>query len=87
MRPSGGAVLRYSSGIVPTEAAAIPAFLREELANLQASLQALADGQLDLTTVAPDKPRDGMFRFAAAGVLGVAAGFYGYHGGAWNFLG
>ena len=87
MRPSGGAVLRYSSGIVPGDAAAIPAFLREELAALQAALQALADGQLDLITVAPDKPRDGMFRFAAAGVLGVNAGFYGFHDSAWSFLG
>jgi hypothetical protein len=69
------------------DAAAIPAFLREELANLQASLQALADGQLDLITVAPNKPRDGMFRFAAAGVLGVSAGFYGFYAGSWKFLG
>lgn len=87
MRPAGGASPRYSAGIVPVDAAAIPAFLREELANLQASLQALADGQMDLITVAPAKPRDGMFRFAAAGVLGVGAGFYGYHSGAWSFLG
>ena len=87
MRAPGGAALRYAAGIVPDAPDALAPFLREELAKLQASLQVLADGQLDLTTVAPDKPRDGMFRFAAAGVLGAGAGFYGFHSGMWNFLG
>ena len=47
----------------------------------------LADGQLDLITVAPSKPRDGMFRYADAGVLGATQGFYGFYNGAWQKLG
>lgn len=87
MRPAGGAVLRYAAGIVPNEPQQLATFLRDELASLQGALQALADGQLDQTTVAPDKPRDGMLRYAAAGVLGAGAGFYGFHSGGWQFLG
>lgn len=87
MRAPGGAAPRYAAGSVPGDAAALPAFLRQELDSLQAALQALAEGQLDLITVAPAKPRDGMLRFAAAGVLGASAGFYGFHSGGWKVLG
>jgi hypothetical protein len=87
LRAAGGAVQRYSAGIVPGAAQDLPAFLREELANLQAALQALTEGQQDLITVAPAKPRDGMLRFAAAGVLGTSQGFYGYYAGSWKVLG
>lgn len=85
MRAAGGAVQRYVAGAVPSSPEDLSAFLREELAKLQSAYNALADGQLDLTTVAPAKPRDGMTRYAAAGVLGALAGMYSYYGGAWHF--
>lgn len=87
MRAPGGASPRYAAGIVPQSPDDLAAFLRQELSGLQSALQTLADGQLDLTTVAPPKPRDGMLRFAAAGVLGASAGFYGYYSAGWKFLG
>ena len=62
-------------------------FLREELASLQNALDAMAEGMQDLITVAPAKPRDGMVRYAAAGVLGAGEGFYGYYAGSWKLLG
>jgi hypothetical protein len=80
-------IRRYAAGIVPDSAQALAQFLREELAKIQNALDALADGQKDVTTVAPAKPRDGMLRYAAAGVLGVSEGFYGYYAGSWKFLG
>ena len=52
-------------------------------------MSVLADGQLDTTTVAPTKPREGMFRLAD-GVSwnpGSGSGFYGYRAGVWRFLG
>lgn len=78
---------RYVPGVVPLHPDDLLGFLRTELAAIAAAYAALADGQLDLITVAPAKPRNGMLRYAAAGVLGVNAGFYGYHSGVWNFLG
>ena len=86
MRPAGGASPRYVAGNVPASADALSGFLREELAKLHAALDALADGHLEQISVAPAKPREGMIRCAAPGVLGAAGGFYGYYGG-WNFLG
>lgn len=87
MRAPGGAGQRYAAGIVPQNPDDMAAFLRQELGSLQSALQALADGQLDLITVTPAKPRDGMLRFAAAGVLGASAGFYGFYAAGWKFLG
>ena len=82
-----GGVRRYVAGIVPDSPTALSQFLREELANLQNAVDALAEVHFDETTVATAKPRDGMMRYAAAGVLGVGQGFYGYYAGSWKFLG
>ena len=87
MRAAGGSVQRYAAGIVPDEATRLPAFLRTELTGIQSALSGVADGQLDLVTVAPAKPRDGMMRYGAAGVLGAGQGFYGYYAGGWKLLG
>ena len=89
MRPVGGSVIRYTSGIVPSAPEQLAPFLREELAKLQAVLSTLSDGQLDLVTVAPAKPRDGMLR-RADGTLwnpGSGEGVYCYYNSAWRFLG
>lgn len=85
MRAAG--VRRYVAGIVPESPGAMAQFLREELASIQNALDAMAEGMQDLITVAPAKPRDGMVRYGAAGVLGVGEGFYGYYASAWHFLG
>ena len=85
MRTAG--VRRYAAGIVPDSPAALTSFLREELSNIEGMLNALAESQHDLTTVQPAKPRDGMVRYAQAGVLGASQGFYGYYAGSWKYLG
>ena len=87
MRTLGGSAQRYVAGIVPDDPARLAAFLRTELTAVQTALALIADGQLDLITVAPVKPRDGMMRYGAAGVLGTGQGFYGYYAGGWKFLG
>ena len=87
MRSNQGSVTRYSPAQVPDKTDDLIRFLRDELVKLQGVLGAIADGQLDLTTVAPTKPRSGMIRYGAAGVFGVGEGFYGYYAGAWHFLG
>lgn len=81
MRSTAGATTLYSPEQVDD------ALIYRELLKIQAALLALADGHLDVTTVAPAKPRPGDFRYAAAGVFGVSEGFYGYHTGAWRSLG
>lgn len=89
VRPVQGQVQRYVPGQVPGEASSLARFLSEELERIRQVIDSVQDGQIDVTTVAPAKPRDGMIR-RADGVAwnpGAGAGFYGYHSGAWNKLG
>ncbi len=89
MRAVGGSVVRYAAGIVPQNAEQLSSFLREELAKIQAVLSTLSDGQLDVVTIEPDKPRDGMLR-RADGVYwnpGSGQGVYCFYNAAWRFLG
>jgi hypothetical protein len=89
VRPVGGSVIRYTAGIVPSSPDQLAPFLREELAKLQAVLSTVCDGQLDVTTVAPSKPRDGMLRRADGALWnpGSGQGVYCYYNSAWRFLG
>ena len=89
VRTTQGGVNRYTVGDIPTNAADIPAFLRQELDKIQAVTNAIQDGQLDVTTVAPSKPRDGMLRRAdgTSWNPGSGQGVYCYYNAAWRFLG
>lgn len=64
----------------------------EELQKIRAAITALALGHLDITTVAPTKPRDGDVRYAQGAPgwnPGSGVGVYYYKGAtsAWVFLG
>ena len=89
MRPIQGQVLRYVPGQVPESASDIPRFLRQELQQIQQAISLVQDGQLDVTTVAPSKPRDGMLRRAdgTSWNPGSGQGVYCYYNAAWRFLG
>ena len=67
-------------------------------ANTRRELEAVADAinfaqfnslKIWSTNVVPPKAADGEIRFTDASNWnpGAGAGFYGFHGGAWNFLG
>lgn len=87
MRSTQGQVNRYVPQPVPEKYDA--AFIRNELQQIQFAIAQIADGQLDVTTVAPAKPRDGMIR-RADGVgwnPGSGVGVYCFYAAAWHFLG
>ena len=88
-RPIQGQVLRYVPGQVPDNKDDLPRFLREELRQIQQAISLVQDGQIDVTTVAPSKPRDGMVRRADGSGWnpGGGAGVYCYFSAAWNKLG
>ena len=88
-RPIQGQVLRYVPGQVPDNKDDLPRFLREELRQIQQAISLVQDGQIDVTTVAPSKPRDGMIRRAdgTSWNPGGGAGVYCYFSAAWNKLG
>jgi len=80
----------YQPGIVPSDPKQLSQFLTNELLSLQRALSdKVAHLNLQVTTVAPDKPRDGII-VLADGVSwnpGSGPGYYGYRAGAWRFLG
>lgn len=83
MRSTSGATQLY----VPEQVQ--DAQLYRELLKIQAAILALSDGHLDMTNVAPTKPRAGDLRFADGTNWnpGSGAGVYAYHSGSWNKLG
>ena len=87
MRASQGQVVRYVPGQVPE--GDLVRFLRQELQAISFALSAVQDGQIDVTTVAPSKPRDGMLRRAdgTSWNPGSGAGVYCFYGAVWHFLG
>lgn len=86
MRTTQGLVNRYIAGQVPDDKNALIRFLRDELTRIEVAMSAMADLQLDVTTVAPPKPRAGMIRYADGTSWnpgGTGAGIYAYISGAW----
>lgn len=83
MRNTESAIPKYAVGIVPSTEG-LKTFLENELRNISAVLDAISEGQFELITVAPIKPREGMVRLADAGVLGATKDLYVYIGGAWK---
>lgn len=64
-------------------------YAAREFEKVAAEINQPAFVQLKVLHVAPEKPRDGMVICADGTDLdpGSGAGFYGYSGGAWVFLG
>jgi hypothetical protein len=84
------ATVQYMPGQVPSNPGDLPRYLTEELQKIKAAMDALALGHIDVTHIAPPKPRDGDIRLCD-GVdwdpLGTGQKFVGYRGGAWVELG
>ncbi len=78
---------RYRPAPIGTEN--LVAYLKSELARIAQSLDELADGHYDKSTVAPTKVRDGMVRYADGTKWnpGGGEGLYIYYAAAWHFLG
>lgn len=89
VRTTQGGVNRYTAGDVPNKQEDLIYFLRIELGKIQSAINAIADGQFDVTTAVPVKPRDGMLRRADGTKWnpGSGQGVYCYYASAWHFLG
>jgi len=75
----------------PSDPAQLQRYLREEMLKISAAITALAAGHLDMTTVAPTRPRNGDVRYAdgTSWNPGAGIGVYYYKGAtsAWVLLG
>lgn len=79
----------YAPGPVPADPKALQGYLSAEFQKIAGVVRLLADGHVDTTHVAPERPREGDFRLADGTDWdpGSGAGFYGYYGAAWVKLG
>ena len=81
---------RYTPGNVPTDAAALPEFLRAELAKIAQALETSNERYtFDTLYAAPKKFREGTVALADGVTWNPAAGagLYVYRSGAWRLLG
>jgi hypothetical protein len=89
MRTTNSNTFGYQPGDPPSDPAQLQRFLREEFIKIKAALDAVADGFDPVTNAPPDKPRQGMRRYADGTQWnpGSGAGLYRYDGTTWRFLG
>ena len=90
MRTPTIASAAYVPGDPPNDPKDLPRFLRQEFIKMAAAIDAVAAGHVDVTYVAPAKPRDGDIRLCDGtswNPLGTGQKFVGYRGGAWVLLG
>lgn len=91
MRTPNLGTVSYAPEQIPDDPEELKRFLRSEFQKIQVAIQLLAAGHLDITTVAPVKPRDGDIRYAQGTSWnpGSGVGIYYYKGAtsAWVFLG
>jgi hypothetical protein len=59
MPSPNNSTIAYLPGPVPADPKQIPRYLREEFEKIGSAIKALADGHVEMTHVAPPKPRDG----------------------------
>lgn len=80
----------YRKNNVPPDATSLPAFLDQELSEIErAQNEPVFILQLAVSNVPPAKVRPGMLVLADGTNWnpGSGSGFYGYRAGAWQFLG
>jgi hypothetical protein len=81
----------FSASRPPDDPNDLPAYLFRELARIEQAFNILKAGRLEVSYVAPPKPRAGDIRYAAGAPYwnpGSGEGVYRYSlGGAWVFLG
>lgn len=90
MRARNLSTVFYAHGDVPSKPEALTRFISDELTKIGTAISGLAEGHLDVTHVAPEKPRDGDIRLADGTNWNPTAGgqgFYGYYNSAWHKLG
>lgn len=80
----------YAPSPAPTNPQDLPRYLENEFLAIQTAIMRIAEGHIDVTNVAPAKPREGDIRLADGinwNPLGTGQRFVGYRGGAWRDLG
>jgi len=88
LRTPTNSSIQYTPGVPPSDPKEISRYLQEEFIKLSAAVDALAAGHLEVTFVAPTKPRKGNFRIAdgTSWNPGSGFGYYAHNGTAWVLI-
>lgn len=89
MRARNTNTIFYVPDPAPTDPSQIPMYLQNEYVKIQRAIEQLATGHIDISYVAPTKPRDGDLRYAdgTSWNPGSGKGLYIYKTNAWVLLG
>jgi hypothetical protein len=90
MQPINSNSAFYAPNPPPSNPADLQRFLINELQTIQTAINLIAAGHVDVTHVAPAKPREGDIRLADGtnwNPTGSGKRFVGYRGGVWVDLG
>ena len=90
MQANNSSSVFYSPAPVPLNTADLQRYLQGEFQAIQNAIMQLATGHIDVTNVAPTKPREGDIRLADGtnwNPVALGKRFVGYRGGAWVDLG
>lgn len=90
MQPINSNSAFFALSPVPTNPQDLPLYLENQFLAIQTAITQLAQGHVDVTHVAPAKPREGDIRLCDGvnwNPLGTGQRFVGYRGGAWRDLG
>lgn len=90
MQTNNSNTVFYSPSPPPTDTNDLPRYLRNEFSRIQDAITQLATGHIDVTNVAPLRPRDGDIRLADGtnwNPVALGKRFVGYRGGVWVDLG
>jgi hypothetical protein len=80
----------YAPAPMPNDPNELPRYLTNEFQNLQTAINLMAAGHIDVTNVAPAKPREGDIRLCDGtnwNPVALGKRFVGYRGGVWVDLG
>lgn len=88
MKPTSTKIAAYTPNDPPDDQTQLKRYLQDEFARISQAVQSLALGHLEVSTVAPSKPRRGDYRYADGTMWnpGSGEGMYRF-GTTWNFLG
>lgn len=80
----------YAPSPIPNNSADLPRYLEREFSAIQNAIMQLAAGHIDVTHVAPAKPREGDIRLCDGvnwNPVALGQRFVGFRGGVWVDLG
>ena len=90
MQAQNSSSIFYAPSQPPSDTKDLQRYLKDEFYSIQTAIMQLAAGHIDVTSVAPSKPREGDIRLCDGtnwNPVSLGKRFVGFRGGVWVDLG